>query len=101
MNTSKPKSYRVVKKIDQEAKIIGLNFNTFFIFLFVTFITIMASANMGAVAFGVGLIIIVAIYFILYYIEGKLGPKRVSKLINNYYNPINHIKITKSIKRLF
>ena len=87
----KPKGYFIKKRINRPAKIVGLYYNTFFIF--------MLASLQGFIGLVLGVFFIIAIYFVLFYVQTKLGPKELKKIMNDYNRPINHIKITKSIKR--
>lgn len=96
----KSKGYFIKKRINRPAKIVGLYYNTFFIFILSSAIIFMIASLQGFTGLVVGVFLIIAIYFVLYYIQTKLGPKELKKMINDYNRPIDYIKITKSIKRL-
>lgn len=98
----KSKGYRIYKKINTPAKIIGLYYNTFFIFILASAIIIMGfSSKFNLLGVLYGSIFSSIIYFILFYYQTKYGPKRISKKINNLYHPIHFIKIKKSIKKMY
>ncbi|WP_291960199.1 hypothetical protein [Maribacter sp.] len=95
----KPKGYFIKKRINRPAKIVGLYYNTFFIFILSAAVIFMLASLQGFMGLVLGVFFIIAIYFVLFYVQTKLGPKELKKMINDYNRPINHIKITKSIKR--
>jgi uncharacterized membrane protein YesL len=98
----KSKGYIIYKKINQPAKILGLYYNTFFIFILASVLLIMGLSSKfsyyGLLYSGV---IIIVIYFFLFYYQTKYGPKKIAKIVNNFYNPIDFIKIKKSIKKMY
>jgi len=98
----KPKGYFVFKKINTPAKIIGLYYNTFFVFVLAGAIIIMGFSSKFSilgVLYGLGVTLIV--YFALFFYQTKFGPKKIAKIINNYMEPIHYIKIKKSIKKMY
>ena len=95
----KSKGYFIKKRINRPAKIVGLYYNTFFIFILSSAIIFMIASLQGFIGLILGVTIIIGMYFILFYIQTKLGPKELKKMINDYNRPIDYIKITKSIKR--
>ncbi|OXA65949.1 hypothetical protein B0A67_24005 [Flavobacterium aquidurense] len=98
----KSKGYVIHKKINQPARIIGLYYNTFFVFVLVSAIIIMGLSSKFAL-FGIlyGGIFSIVIYFFLFYYQTKYGPKKIAKIVNNFYNPIDFIKMKKSIKKMY
>jgi uncharacterized membrane protein YjjP (DUF1212 family) len=96
------KGYKVQKNINPPAKIIGLYFNTFFVFILSSAILVMIGSNTGGI---IGTLSAVAIsglvYIFLFALQTKFGPKKIAKIVNNFLTPFNHIKINKSIKRSF
>lgn len=100
--SEKSKGYKIYKKINSPAKIVGLYYNTFFIFILVSAIIIMGfSSKFSLIGIVYGLVLCIIIYFVLFYYQTKYGPKRIAKIINNLTNPIHNIKITKSIKKMY
>lgn len=98
----KSKGYKIFKKINTPAKIIGLYYNTFFIFILISAIIVMGfSSKFSLLGVLYGVIFCTIIYFVLFYYQTKYGPKKISKIINDFYNPIHYIKIKKSIKKMY
>jgi hypothetical protein len=94
------KGYKIPKNVNPPAKIIGLYFNTFFVFILASAILVMIGSNTGGI---MGTLVSIAIagivYLLLFGLQTKFGPKKIAKISNNFFSPFNHIKINKSIKR--
>ena len=96
-----PKKFAVIKEVGKEAKIWGLNYISFFIFLFVSIISFMLFFSQGLLGIVFGVLFLLALYFILSYIQTKLGPKQLHKIKNNFLEPIHLIKIKVSLRKLY
>ena len=96
-----PKKFAVFKEVGKEAKIWGLNYISFFIFLFVSIISFMLFFSQGLLGIVFGVLFLLALYFILSYIQTKLGPKQLHKIKNNFLEPIHLIKIKVSLRKLY
>jgi len=98
----KPKGYFIFKKINTPAKIIGLHYNTFFVFMLASAIIVMGfSSAFALLGIIYGSMVTLIVYFTLFFYQTKFGPKKISKIINNYTTPIHYIKIKKSIKKMY
>lgn len=93
------KGYFIKKRINRPAKIVGLYYNTFFVFVLSAAVIFMIASLQGFIGLTIGVCMIIGIYFVLFYVQTKLGPKELKKMLNDYNRPIDYIKITKSIKR--
>lgn len=95
----RPKGYHIKKRIDKPAKIVGLYYNTFFVFVILAAFLFMIGSSKGIVGVGISVLLILVSYLGLFFVQTKIGPKELKKIINNYQNPINYIKINRSIRR--
>ena len=93
------KTYYVYKKLDVPAKLIGLNYNTFFIFLGVSALLLMVASSKGVPGFIVAGILIGATYLGLFFVQTKLGPKKMAKRMSGLLTPIHHMKMQRSVKK--
>lgn len=96
----KPKGYFIKKRINRPAKIIGLYYNTFFIFVLSSAVIFMIASLQGFTGIVIGILLIMGAYVGLFFVQTKLGPMELQKWVNDYNRPINYIKMNKSIKRL-
>lgn len=100
MISDRPKGYIIKKRIDRPATIAGLFYNTFFVFVILAAIIFMVGSSNGITGFGIAALLISVCYFVLVYVQTKIGPKELNKFINNYNNPIDFIRMNKSIRRM-
>ena len=99
-STSKIKGYYIPKRIKVTAKLIGLNYNTFFVFVVFGAICLIIGSRKNFIGLIVAIGIIAVIYFCLFYIQTKLGPMELAKRINDYNSPIRYLKVKTSFKKI-
>lgn len=97
----KIKGFEVPKRLSQQAKLAGLNYNTFFIFI-VFFSLSMTIGSAVAKYIGAILSVILSgvIYGVLYFLQSKLDSRKLGKIKNDFYNPIPYLKVKTSFSRL-
>lgn len=93
------KSFNVPKRLNTEAKIIGLNYTTFFVFVIAAAVIFMVSSSGGFIGIGIGIAIIFSIYMFFYFIQTKLSKRDLEKKKHDYFHPITHIKVKASFQR--
>lgn len=98
--TEKPRRYLTVKNVNQDAKILGLNYISFFVFVFISILASMLFFSQGFLGIIIGLVFLTTLYFSLFFIQVKLGPKKLNKLKNDFLSPIHLIKIKTSFRKL-
>lgn len=94
--------YAVTKRLEEPAKLAGLNFITFFLMLGVFAILIFgSSAVFGTIGMIVAGFICAAIYGVLWFLQERIGDRKLGKFINDFYNPIDFIKVKTSFSRMY
>ena len=88
----KVKTYSTVKKLNREATIFGLHYNTFFAFMVSATVVLLISSGSGFTGFVVGIFIIVGIYILLNVIQIKVGPKKFNQYQMFYKTKVKVIK---------
>lgn len=94
-----PKGFVVMKNINPPAKIIGLFYNTFFVWVLFAVIVFLLCSSKGFIASIGGAVFIFMIYIFLFFFQTKFGPKKVLKHFNYFMQPIDYLKMKKSPKR--
>mgnify|MGYP001792466289 CR=1 FL=1 len=95
----KVREYNIPKKLKFEAKILGLNYNTFFFFVTFTAIALVTGSSKKLIGFIIAILLTSVMYIVLFFIQTKLGTKELWKKINDYNNPIHYLQIKKSFQR--
>lgn len=95
----KVKQFVVFKNINPPAKIIGLFYNTFFVFVLISVLVFLGSSGKGIMGIVIAVIFIAILYVVLFFFQTKFGPKKVKLYVNYFLHPINHITVKKSFKR--
>lgn len=97
----KIKGFLVPKRLSQQAKLAGLNYNTFFIFI-VFFSLSMTISSAVAKYMGMLFAIILSgiVYGVLYFLQSKLDSRKLGKIKNDFYNPVPYLKVKTSFSRL-
>ena len=98
-DSNKPVGFVIVKNLNPPAKIIGLFYNTFFVFILVSLLIFMLCSSKGFYVTIAGVIVIFIIYISLFFFQTKFGPKKVMKYFNHYIQPINYLKNNKSFQK--
>lgn len=102
MGKIESKSYRVVKRVNEDARIFGLFFTTFFLWILASVIIFMTLFFILKVWGAILAILAIGLtYLVLQTIQTKIGMKTINKRLMEFYQPIHHIKIRTSIKRMF
>ena len=100
MASEKVRYFRSRSRLWEEAKILGLTYNAFFILIGASTIIFVPAILIGGIIGGaIGVTIVAFIYAFLLFIQNKLGTKELWKRVNYFYNPINYIKVSTSMKR--
>lgn len=95
------KGFKIQKNVNPPAKIKGLYYNTFFIWVVISALILLLGAANGLIGFSIAAALIGIVYLILYYLQTLYGPKKVAKLKNYFFSPINLFKMKKNFKRNF
>ena len=95
----KVKQFIIFKNINPPAKIIGLFYNTFFVFVLVSVLIFLGSSGKGIIGIIGAVIFIAVLYIVLFVFQTKFGPKKVKLYLNYFLHPINHITVKKSFKK--
>lgn len=100
MASEKVRYFRSRSRLWEEAKILGLTYNAFFILIAVSTIIFVPSILIGGIIGGViGALIVAFVYAFLFFLQNKLGTRELWKRVNYFYNPIDYIKVSTSMKR--
>ncbi|WP_424652198.1 hypothetical protein [Capnocytophaga gingivalis] len=100
MASEKVRYFRSRSRLWEDAKLGGLTYNAFFIFVGAAVLIFTPSVLIGgAIGGAIGALIVAFIYAFLFFIQNKLGTRELWKRINYFYNPIDYIKVSTNMRR--
>ena len=97
-DSEKPKEFVIFKNINPPAKIIGLFYNTFFVFVLVAVLIFLGSSGSGIIGFISAGVVVLIMYIFLFFFQTKFGPKKVRLYLNYFMHPVNFLKVKKTFK---
>lgn len=100
MASEKVRFFKSQSRLSEEAKILALTYNAFFVFVGASSVLFTLFTFFGGIiGFIIAVLLIIGIYIFLFIVQNKLGTKELWKRINRFYNPIDYIKVSTSMRR--
>lgn len=102
MSEESVRLFSVTKRLEEPAKLGGLNFITFFLMLGIfAFLIFGSSIAFGLIGMLIAAFLCAVIYGVLWFLQERIGERKLGKFINDFYTPIDFIKVKTSFTRMY